>query len=564
MDVREKKRMRTCIPILILILLLCTASGFAAVPNIGDELGFLWETDGQRLMLVPVETREGTALFLPGGCDGNLTVVIPKEREFSWEGKTLRNGDATDFSAWIGKTANVTLGPWSFPVKVMRGSAISALFFRITEEDWNRVSNNRNRDIREQASLVMVNAKGETEVSDTLTSFHLHGNSTAFGQKKPFQFKLEKKASLDGMGKGKTWMLLANWFDISLLRNQITFDLCRELGLSGTPDCSQTDIYVNGAYRGTYLLTEKIQLKKNRLEITNMEDELEKLNGKEISSARRLGSSRHATKVLKYFDVTEPEDITGGFLLEIEKALHFTNNEENAGFVTDGKMCIVIKEPSQPGLQAANFIAGLVNDFHNAVLAQNGVNPSTGKAYSDYIDIHSFAAKILVEEFSSNYDVRAGSQFMYKDSDRVDPLLHAGPGWDYDLTYGNKEDGNLNPLRMDYVFNRSSATSQLYHYLLTHSDFRKYTRKLLEEEGIPAMEILLGKKKAPEGCAVKSLREYCDAVRDSAEMNFTLWNPRLVSDITDRSGRTFSEACDYLTDWIEQRSGMMRSEWLKD
>lgn len=562
MDVREKKRMRTCILFLILILLVCTASGYAA-PKVGEELGFLWETDGHRLVLVPAETREGIVLFLPGGCDGNLTVVLQKDREFSWEGKPLCNGDAADFSAWIGKSANATLGPWTFPIKVMRGSAISALFFLITEEDWTRVSNNRNLDIREQASLVMVNAKGKTEVSDTLTSFHLHGNSTVFGQKKPFQFKLEKKASLDGMGKGKTWMLLANWFDISLLRNQITFDLCRELGLKGTPDCTQTDIYVNGMYQGTYLLTEKIQLKKDRLDITNMEEALETLNGEEaLRTAKRIGSSRHATNVLKYFDVEEPEDITGGFLLEIEKALHFTQNEENAGFVTDGRMCIVIKEPSQPGLEAANYIAGLVNDFHNGVLASDGICPASGRTYSEYIDMHSFAAKILVEEFTANYDVRAGSQFMYKDSDRVDPLLYAGPGWDYDLTYGNKEDGLRNPRRKDYVYNRSSTTSQLYHYLLEHRDFRECTRHLLEAELVPAAEILLGHRKAPKGSALRSLEEYKEVLRASAEMNFTRWNPRLVQDITDQSGRTFDDACNYLTDWIGQRFSMMQAEWL--
>ncbi len=538
-------------------LLFCAAVAGANTRT--QPVGFIWNIAGERIRIVSVETREGQVLFLPGACDGHL--IAGGDRGMQWNDTAVAPGSELDVSAWIGKTVEVQVDHQRFPLKIMRGSAISSLFFTLTEEDWTRVSKNRQLDIRQEASLVMVNARGGKEVSDTLTSFHLHGNSTVFGQKKPFQFKLSARESLDGMGKGKTWMLLANWFDISLIRNQMTFDLCRELGLAGTPDCTQTDVYVNGAYLGTYLLTEKIQLKKGRLDITNMEDALEQLNP-DIASAKRQGSSRHATHVLKYFDVKEPEDITGGFLLEIEKALHFTQNEEDAGFVTDGKMCVVIKEPSQPGLEAANYIAALVNDFHNAVLSGNGVNPATGKAYTAYMDMHSFAAKILVEEFSANYDVRAGSQFMYKDSDKVDPLLHAGPGWDYDLTYGNKEDGLRNPRKRDYVYNRSNATSQLYHYLLTHADFRAYARQLLDRELVPAAEILLGRRPAPEGSALKSIRTYLNSIRDSAAMNFTLWNPRLVGDITDESGRTFEDAGAYLKDWVEQRFEMMQAEWL--
>lgn len=548
---------------LLLLAAFCPAGGLVS-QSAADLLSFEWHTEEAGITISITENSNGSqVLFLPGACDGTLTAVLNGGADVYWDGKLLEDGDLLDVSGWIGKTARVTgEGIGETEVRVMRGSAVSSLFFRIAEEDWKRVHNNKRLDIQNEMSLVMVNAAGSTEVSDTLTSFHMHGNSTVYGLKKPYQFKLQHKASLDGMGKGKTWMLLANWFDVSLVRNQITFDLCRELGLSGTPDCSQVDVYFNGKYNGTYLLTEKIQLRKDRLEISDMEEELEALNGDGISDAKRLASNRYATNVLKYFDVQEPQDITGGFLLEIEKALHFTKNERDAGFVTDGKMCIVIKEPSRPGLQAANYIADLVNQFHNAVLAKDGICPATGKLYSEYIDMHSFAVKIAVEELSANYDVRAGSQFMYKDSDRVDSLLYAGPGWDYDLTYGNKEDGLLNPLRRDYVYNRSNATSQLYHYLLDHRDFASYTRRVFEQEMLPAVEILLGKRKAPEGSALRSLREYRAAVRDSAEMNFTRWNTRLIADITDGSGRTFADAADYLRDWIARRSGMMESEWL--
>ena len=72
----------------------------------------------------------------------------------------------------------------------------------------------------------------------------------------------------------------------------------------------------------------------------------------------------------------------------------------------------------------------------------------------------SFAKKIIVEEFTANFDVRAGSQFMYKDADSVDSRLYAGPGWDYDLTYGNKDDGVRNPAEGGLCVHAGPPTSR--------------------------------------------------------------------------------------------------------
>ena len=187
------------------------------------------------------------------------------------------------------------------------------------------------------------------------------------------------KVALGGMEKNKKWMLLANWFDISLIRNQITFDLCREIGLKSTPDCRQVDLYLNGAYNGTYLLTEKIQLKKGRLDITDLEEKLEALNGKGLPTPPSERERKGRT-LMKWFDLpVEPADVSGGYLLEIEKALQFSLLKDGAGFVTDGGMCVVIKEPTHTGFRGAQYIAALVNDFHSAVLQKDGIQPGHGE-----------------------------------------------------------------------------------------------------------------------------------------------------------------------------------------
>ncbi len=555
--------------LLILIpLMLMTGISSAYYWTATDELSFIWKNGDREIPIRLVENfSKNIALYLPGSCDGTcLKVCVPGSQEVTWAGEKLEDGMELDVSAWIGQTVEVTMrdGYKIVPVQVMRGSGIPTLFFDISAEDLKRINSNRKRDIQEETRLLMLDAQGREEASDSLTSCRVHGNSTAFCVKKPYQFKLSHKASLAGMGRGKTWLLLANHFDISLLRNEITYDLCREMGLTGTPDCRQVDVYFNGEYNGTYLLCEKIQLKKDRLDITNMEDELKELNGEEaLANAVRKTSTKGNAKYIRYFEgIKEPEDVTGGFLLEIEKALQYTQNKMDGGFLTDHKMCVLIKEPSQPGWEEVNYIAKIVNDFHNAALEKNGISRETGTYYADYIDVASFAAKIAVEEFSCNFDVRAGSQYMYTDSDRVDGKLYAGPGWDYDLTYGNKGDGQTNPLKVDFVYKRSASKVYLYHALLDHEDFRKVTREIVETRLIPAAEILLGRREAPEGSHMRSFAEYSAEISDSAAMNFNRFSTVVGNEITAKAGKNFEDAGAYLLDWITQRTDLINEQWL--
>ena len=560
--------MRRFLLFALLLGILLIPAGVAVAMDVSEYVSFHWQV-GDRTVPLYLTKASGasSALYLPGGMEGGKwTVALEKCESVTIGDRTFRDGEEADLTQWVGQTVDIALstGRKESGVKIMRGSAIPSLFFTVAPADLKRIHTKKTQDVREPASVVIADGQGGLAYADAVKSLHMRGNSTLFGAKKPYQFKLEHGVSLFGMGKGKTWLLLANWYDISLVRNQVAMDLCNAAGLRGTPDSCQADVYFNGRYYGTYLLTEKIQLKEGRLDITDMEDALEALNGEMLEKVRLKTDSKHSTRVLRYFDVQEPNDLTGGFLLEIEKSLHFSQNKEDAGFITDGYMCVVIKEPSRVGPLAADYIASLVNDFHNAVLEKDGYSRKTGRYYTDYIDVRSFAMKIIVEELTANYDVRAASQFMYKDSDWKDEKLYAGPGWDYDLTCGNHEEGARNPERADFVYRRSSSKAHLYHWLLTHEDFRKETRRLLTEEFLPLVDVLLGRADPPEGSRLRSLAAYREEVRDSAAMNFTRWSPRVVQDITNESGRTFDDAQDFLLDWITRRSAMMGREWLVD
>jgi hypothetical protein len=95
------------------------------------------------------------------------------------------------------------------------------------------------------------------------------GNYTYTLAKKPYQIKLDKKRPLFGMPAAKTWILLANYADMSLMRNKLAYDLGASLGLHGSPDSRWVDLKINGQYRGNYLITEKVEVKTNRVDLTD-------------------------------------------------------------------------------------------------------------------------------------------------------------------------------------------------------------------------------------------------------------------------------------------------------
>ena len=545
--------------ILGLLLMLGGRAAAAAAPAVQ----FCWTVQGQEVFIQPEDKGKNQyVLYLPGAFKGQDPVIrTEQETPLVWDGTTYESGATLPVSAYIGKSVTFSLigAKRTETVTVMQGSEIPGIFFSVAESDLQV----RKQNIRKPAGMIMVRTGGSLEAAENLTTFKIRGNSTARVRKKPFEFKTENKVNLEGMGKNKTWILLANWYDISMLRNRITLDLCREIGLSSTPDCCPADVYINGNYNGLYLLTEKIQLKKNRLEIRDLEEAYEEANGKEAYSKALFRRGRSKTgQSIKWFDVKEePEDITGGYLIEIEKTVYYPDVTDHSGFVTDGGMCVTVKEPNHTGKQGVEYISALVNDFHNAAMEKDGVSKKTGKYYADYIDMLSFARVICVEEFCSNLDVWAASRFMYKDSDSVDPLLYAGPGWDYDLTYGDKSIGLRNPEKVDFVYTRLRDTRYLWRWLLQHEDMQQLTRQVYDEQVLPAAEILLGRREAPEGSAMKSIDAYRAEIEASAEMNALRWKGNPVKGTVPESGNTFGESVDYLKNWIATRTDALTENW---
>ena len=243
----------------------------------------------------------------------------------------------------------------------------------------------------------------DTEVmTDIPMQIRGRGNSTWGLPKKPYKIKLDNKVNLLSLkAKAKDWVLLANYGDKSLIRNALAFEIGRYLGMSFSPSVRFVDLAVNGDYVGNYMVTDQIEIDKQRVAITKQDSA----------------------------DVDLPT-ISGGYLLEIDG---FAGGEP-VWFQTSRGLQVTIKSPDEElinGNQKA-YISDYIQQFENVVFSNNYKNPDTG--YRAWVDTTSLINWYIACELTGNPD-SFWSTNIYKQ--RNDPKIYWGPLWDYDIAFDN-------------------------------------------------------------------------------------------------------------------------------
>ena len=509
------------------------------------------------------KSQNGYILSLPGFWDITAVTLEMEGSAFVRIGKDaqeIRPGEAADLSGAAGHPVELYKDTGRrIRVTILQGSEIPSLFLHVDDKEMRKVNRSKNNAITE-GRAVYTEADGTVSYDGGISRLNCRGNNTFLYSKKPYQIRLEEKAALSGMNPGKTWVLLANWNDHSLLRNQVVLDLARETGLPSAVSCVQADLWINGAYNGLYLMCEKIQIKKQRVNLQDLEEDTEAVNTQPPESYPCFRTKTERLNLLRAYRIPEnPEDITGGYILTIEKYARLRDYAV-PGFRTKKDLSIRIKEPTYPSAEQAEYIGNLFDEMHEAVIAADGVCPRTGKNYSEYIDVPSFALKFLIEDWCKNYDILGGSQFMYKDSDTRDPLIHAGPAWDYDLSFGIMNGRGASPTG-NYATAVSRKTSNLYWLLSRHTEFTDLAASIWQNGFRAAAAVLLGEAEAARESILRPLDEYAEKIEKSAAMNFSRWGYQ--SKATGPTGKDFRDAVRLLKEWIRQRTEFMDGQYKK-
>ena len=116
-----------------------------------------------------------------------------------------------------------------------------------------------------------ISIKGQGKYSDYKGTAQIRGrgNTTWTYPKKPYRFKLDNKDSLFGLAAEKDWVLLANYLDGMHILNAIAMKIGKLLNMPYTNNIIPVELTLNGSYQGTYMFTEQIEVKTNRVNVGN-------------------------------------------------------------------------------------------------------------------------------------------------------------------------------------------------------------------------------------------------------------------------------------------------------
>lgn len=469
----------------------------------------LWQQDGQFYA------------FLPSACkEMNLQPEIPEEIDY-------------DSIVW------------------MYSENIPAVFIETESGTVEQIHADKN--VREAGEVSVLEADGSSSFRMPLAYIKSRGNTsfTSF-EKKPYQMKLTDAVSFLGMDAAKKWIFISNAPDTTLLRNALSRKLAGQLALAQSDDGVFVDLYLNGEYAGNYYVTEKVEVHKNRLPITDMEKVTESVNnGVDLNVYETAW-----TDTTKAKDVPEePMDITGGYLIERDFGDRFLSEVEINGsyFITEAKEAFIVRSPEYASENQIAYINSYIQSVENAILAHDGVDQESGKSYRDLIDVDSFVRKYLLEEVTANYDGGVASSYFYKDRDAVSEKLFAGPIWDYDVTWGNTpsyigylSDSPKRLTRLDFHQDSSVWFPALYE----KPEFRQAVLSCYRKDISPYLETL----------ALQILPQLEERTAASAAMDRVRWSAQYAENGTWKSRE---EEIAFLADYILERKAFLDKVWIE-
>lgn len=440
-----------------------------------------------------------------------------------------------------------------YQVEIRYSSNIASLF--LETESGSMAWIHEAKENYESGSYTLVAGTGNSYYTGDMENIHCRGNvSWTDTDKKSYQIKLTEKKDFFGMGEDKHWLLIANAFDNTLLRNTLALDIAKGIGLSFTPDAEYVDVYANGEFLGNYLLIEKIEIGENRVNISNLEEQMEAMNPDKLLEEYEFFMEQQGRlfSTKGYRIENQPQDITGGYLLEIETSDRY--GLEASGFITSRMQPVVFTSPKYASYEQVSYISNRYQDFEDAIFSEDGYSPYTGTYFADYIDMDSFARKYLVEELTKNLDSAFTSQFFYKPADSVSTKFFAGPAWDYDKAIagsGVTEAGiDLHDPNGFYA-STQTKDSDIWYALYRQEEFRELVIEIYKEEFEPMVRNI----------AQNRVDLYAEYMMDSAMNNAIRWQVFVEETTVEGKERLYQEKIAELSDFMNLRLDFLNQEW---
>lgn len=280
------------------------------------------------------------------------------------------------------------------PIKILR-TDLPVLHITTDVDEWSVFDSEKTlKDSDGLSGNVAFEYKPSTML-DMDAKITRHGNSSwSMSLKRGYNIKFDKKVSMFGMPKSKSWNLLGVGLDKTLSRDYASRVFANKIDYPFVTQMQYVTLYVNGRYKGVFQLTEKPKkIMERRMNVNN------------------------GDFAVVWMDVDKEFPIT----------VDFKNNEfdEEASYMNgQDKWSVNIVLPDK---EESRF-----SDEYYKEKVQELID-SLEQGSIDKIDLNSWVKYYWIQEFSMNYDAwyRSAYSFYKADEDK----WYQGTAWDFDRSW---------------------------------------------------------------------------------------------------------------------------------
>ncbi|MBQ3045914.1 MAG: CotH kinase family protein [Clostridia bacterium] len=491
----------------------------------------LYEHNGTYYLFVPASVNAYLADFVVSDATAKINGVAYTETK--------------KLAEVFGDKAEITLslGGTDYKIVMLSESKVASVFIATESGSLDFIHAQKGNE--EEGFIEIADPAGITVYEGEL-EIKGRGNSTWEMEKKPYNIKLADKVNLFGMGKTKKWSLIANHGDNSLIRNVLAYEAAERAGMPYTPQFTPVDVYINSDYMGSYLLTTRVGIDGSSVDIDDLEGETEDVNKEDLDTYARGGAYGTYAGLLegtqKWYEIpNDPEDITGGYIIEMELANRYA--AEASGFVTTRSQPFTMKTPEYASKAQIQYISSYYQKVEDAIY-----NGASMTELDKLVDVESLAQMYLINEWASNQDASLTSTYFYKPAG---DKLYAGPVWDFDIGFGNNDSNRFgndytDPEKWTVCYNRMYRNTvfgswdideqpTVFNVLTKNAGFAAETEKVWNN----------GTKAAVADTIKWATDVYVPFIEGSAVANAIRWN---VFDTTDVAAikTAFSKETQYV------------------
>ncbi len=448
-----------------------------------------------------------------GEISGDTEQVLASDRSTTQQ-VTVKPGVGYEFKGWSDGVETTSRrgdkgeqGKTITLYAILAPAALEMPILSITTETGADV---QSKEVYIKGSVSLANCDARYAINDMDIEIRGRGNNSWLYRKKSYRIKFSRKTNFMGVAKegNKSWNLIANHCDQTLLRNYTALKFAGMMpGIDFSPACVNVEVYLNGEYRGVYLMCEAIQIKDGRVDIADNPEA-----GTDIGYLMQM--TRYAE---------EPAFGAGDRDYEIKSDLSTDDSLRSKQY---------------------SYIQDYVDRCYQAI------ESGDKRKIQSLIDLDSLIDTYIVEEMVKNLDVGWDSFYLYKEEGGK---LYFGPIWDFDLSLGNANEGCEYPTELYAARNIMGQSNPWYYSMMSHDWIREL---VAERYHSPEVQEVINSLH-------DMIQAEVDANYNSLKRNFERW--QIFGEPQNREPeaivqlKNYDQHYKYLLSWLDDRIDFMNA-----